>query len=109
MLISSTDEGSFVSGSIVWKTPQALHALVSGVNGSQISFGLNGELLERRTAEERGYSVDKLNATLEISIPYNTEGGYRKVWAIRNIYFSSPNLKETFLVRICVPVISAYS
>lgn len=41
MLISSTDEGSFVSGSIVWKTPQALHALVSGVNGSQISFGLN--------------------------------------------------------------------
>lgn len=64
---------------MVWETPEVLHPLVSSLHETQISVGVNGELVEQPVAEERGYIVEKHNSTVQISIPYNAEGGYRKV------------------------------
>ena len=61
---------------MVWDTPEALYP---GLDGTHVGIGLNGELMEQSAAEERGYIVEKHNSTVQISIPYNAEGGYRKV------------------------------
>uniref|UniRef100_A0A3B5AY31 Zona pellucida protein AX 4 n=1 Tax=Stegastes partitus TaxID=144197 RepID=A0A3B5AY31_9TELE len=72
----SMHEGSYDSGYIMWETPEALYPWL---DSTQINLGLNGELLMQSVAEERGYIVEKRNTTVHISIPYNAEGGYRKV------------------------------
>ncbi|XP_074479924.1 uncharacterized protein LOC141760758 [Sebastes fasciatus] len=75
----SMHEGSYDnSGYMMWVTPEALHPLVSGLHETQVNVGVSGELVEQAVAEERGYIVEKRNATVQISIPYNAEGGYRK-------------------------------
>ncbi|XP_032367176.1 uncharacterized protein LOC116686313 [Etheostoma spectabile] len=73
-------------GHIMWETPEVLHPLVSGHNQMQVNIGVNGELVEQPVAEKRGYIVKQHNSTVEISIPYEAEGGYRKVR--RQGYFS---------------------
>lgn len=60
----------------MWKTPENLYP---SLNSTQLNIGLNGELVEWPVAEERGYMVNKYNSTFEIGIPYNAEGGHRKV------------------------------
>lgn len=78
--MTSTDEGSYdESGYIMWETPEVLHPLVTGLHETRITVGINGELLGQLVAEDRGYMVEKRNNTVHISIPYNAEGGYRKV------------------------------
>ncbi len=64
---------------MVWEAPEVLHPLVSGSYEMQLNIGFDGELVETAVAEERGYSVEKHNTTVQISIPYNADGGYRKV------------------------------
>lgn len=56
-----------------------LHPLVSGLHETKVNIGVNGELVAQPVAAERGYIVEKRNTTVQISIPYNAEGGYRKV------------------------------
>lgn len=56
-----------------------LHPLLSGLHDTEVNIGADGELVEQTVAEERGYNVEKLNTTVHVSIPYNAEGGYRKV------------------------------
>lgn len=63
----------------MWKTPEVLHSLLSGLHNTQVNIGVNGEFLEQPVAEERGYIVEKHNGTVQLSIPYNADGGYRKV------------------------------
>ncbi len=60
---------------MVWETPE----LYPGHDNTELNMGLNGELVEQPVAEERGYSVDTHNSTVQIGIPYNAEGVYRKV------------------------------
>ncbi|XP_070849899.1 uncharacterized protein [Chaetodon trifascialis] len=73
-------EGSYdESGYMMWETPMVLHPLVSSLHETQLNIGVNGELVEQPVAQERGYIVEKHNTTVQISIPYNAEGGYRKV------------------------------
>lgn len=74
-----TDEGSYDDGYMMWETPEVLHPLVSDLHDTQVNIGVVGELVEEPVAEERGYVVEKHNSTVQISIPYNAEGGYRKV------------------------------
>uniref|UniRef100_A0A3P8ULC8 Zona pellucida protein AX 4 n=1 Tax=Cynoglossus semilaevis TaxID=244447 RepID=A0A3P8ULC8_CYNSE len=74
----SMDEGSYDNGYIMWDIPDMLHPLVSGIYDTQVNVGVNGKLEEQPVAEQRGYMVEKHNATVMISIPYNAEGGYRK-------------------------------
>ncbi|XP_042367932.1 LOW QUALITY PROTEIN: uncharacterized protein LOC121961899 [Plectropomus leopardus] len=75
----SMHEGSYDdSGYMMWETPEVLHPLVSGLHETQLNIGVNGELVEQPDAEERGYIIEKHNTTVEISIPYNADGGYRK-------------------------------
>lgn len=76
----STDEGSFDESTYMrWLTPEVLNPLVSDLHNTQVNIGVDGKLLEKSVAEERGYIVDKHNNTIQISIPYTAEGGYRKV------------------------------
>lgn len=73
----STVEGSYDhSGYVVWKTPEALYP---SLDSTQIHVGLSGGLVTQSSAMERGYIVEKDNATIQISIPYKTEKGRRKV------------------------------
>ncbi|XP_049923997.1 uncharacterized protein LOC126404664 [Epinephelus moara] len=83
----STDEGSYDdSGYMMWATPEVLHPLVSGLHKTQLNIGVNGELVEQPVAEERGYIVEKHNTTVQISIPYNADGGYRKSLVSGDLY-----------------------
>ncbi|KAM7366286.1 hypothetical protein PAMP_015738 [Pampus punctatissimus] len=79
----SMHEGSYDdSGYMVWDTPEALYP---GPN-MRVNIGLNGDLMEQLVAEERGLAVEKLNNTIQISIPYNAEGGYRKSFVTGGLY-----------------------
>ncbi|XP_056225237.1 uncharacterized protein LOC130164493 [Seriola aureovittata] len=73
-------------GYMMWETPEVLHPLVSGLHDTQVHIGVDGELVEQPVAEERGYTVEKHNATVQISIPYNAEGGYRKSFVDDDLY-----------------------
>ncbi|KAK5893486.1 hypothetical protein CgunFtcFv8_006355 [Champsocephalus gunnari] len=76
----STDKGSYDdSGYMMWRTPEVLHPIISGIHETLFNIGINSDLVEPTVAEERGYIVEKDNGTVQISIPYTTEGGYRKV------------------------------
>ncbi|XP_040887283.1 uncharacterized protein LOC121177134 [Toxotes jaculatrix] len=80
-------EGSYDdSGYMMWETPEVLYPLVSGLHDTQVNVGVNGELVEQPVAEERGYIVKKHNTTVQISIPCNAEGGYRKSFVTDDLY-----------------------
>lgn len=79
---------------MMWETPEVLHRLVSGLHETNV--GVDGELVEPTVAEERGYIVEKHNTTVQISIPYNAEGGHRKVRRHKHKRcLSEYNIKET--------------
>uniref|UniRef100_A0A665VCS2 Zona pellucida protein AX 4 n=1 Tax=Echeneis naucrates TaxID=173247 RepID=A0A665VCS2_ECHNA len=89
----SMDEGSYDNGAIVWETPEVLHRLLSGLHDVRVQIGVDGELMEQPVAEKRGYTVENHNTTIQISIPYNAEGGYRKSSVMDGLYeFYSFNL-----------------
>ncbi|XP_063756367.1 uncharacterized protein LOC134875701 [Eleginops maclovinus] len=75
----SMHEGSYDnSGYMMWDTPEVLHPLMTSESETRVKIGVDGELVEKPVAEERGYIVEKYNGTLQISIPYNAEGAIRK-------------------------------
>lgn len=74
----STDEGAYESGHLKWQTPEDVDPIFP-VDDALIAVGINGELLERSLAQQRGYVVEEHNSTFQISIPYKAEGGQRKV------------------------------
>lgn len=61
---------------MLWRTPEALY---SSSNRTQVNVGLNGHLMEPAVAEQNGFIVLRQNSTIEIGLPYNVEGGIRKV------------------------------
>lgn len=72
-----TDEAIYEDeGYMSWETPDVLYP---GLQTTNFSFGLNGKLLQPTVAEKKGYVIDKYNNTVEIGVPYDAEGGYRKV------------------------------
>ncbi|XP_037539427.1 zona pellucida protein AX 4 [Nematolebias whitei] len=79
----STHEGSYNSGYMFWSTPEALYA---SYNRSQLSVGLNGELMEPETAAQKGFIMEMLNSTIKIGIPYNADGGFRKTFVSNGIF-----------------------
>ncbi|XP_041821644.1 uncharacterized protein LOC121626955 [Chelmon rostratus] len=83
----SIHEGSYnESGYMMWQTPKVLHPLVSGPHETQFNICVNGELVQQPVAQERGYIVEKHNNTVQISIPYNAKGGYRKSLVSGDLY-----------------------
>uniref|UniRef100_UPI003AB0AA8A zona pellucida protein AX 4 n=1 Tax=Centroberyx gerrardi TaxID=166262 RepID=UPI003AB0AA8A len=84
----SMHEGSYDGSHLVWETPEVLHPLAYGLSGlesSQVNMGVSGGLLEQPIAE-KGYIMEKHGAKVQISIPYNAEGGYRKSFVADNLY-----------------------
>ncbi|XP_055794625.1 uncharacterized protein LOC129865692 [Salvelinus fontinalis] len=93
----STDEGMYDGVGLVWQTPTLLSPLVSGLSGlesSKISMGVDGQLLDKPITAERGYSMDISDTTVQISIPFNAAGGYRKSFVMDNMYH------EFYVVRL---------
>ncbi|XP_034532316.1 uncharacterized protein LOC117807238 [Notolabrus celidotus] len=83
----SMDQGSYDdNGYMMWATPEVLHPLVSGQHEMQINVGVNGELVERPVAEERGYIVEKHDSIIQVNIPYNAEGGQRKSFVSGDLF-----------------------
>ncbi|XP_064877212.1 uncharacterized protein LOC135572711 [Oncorhynchus nerka] len=84
-----TNEGMYDGAGLVWQTPTLLSPLVSGLSGlesSKISMGVDGQLLDEPITAERGYSLDISDTTVQISIPFNAAGGYRKSFVMGNMY-----------------------
>lgn len=95
--VTSTDEASYSeSGHILWEIPASWHPLVTRLHNTRISVGVNGLLEEPLYAEERGYLVEDDNNTVRISIPYNAEGGHRRVWTPER-----PKVQMTFEIAVC--------
>lgn len=69
---------------MIWDTPEALYP---SLGRTQISLGLNGNLVEQAAAEQKGFIMARYNSTVQIGIPYNAEGGYRKVKLNLTIWF----------------------
>uniref|UniRef100_A0A8C7FXI8 Zona pellucida protein AX 4 n=1 Tax=Oncorhynchus kisutch TaxID=8019 RepID=A0A8C7FXI8_ONCKI len=93
----STDEGMYDGAGLVWQTPTLLSPLVSGLSGLEsfkISMGVDGQLLDEPITAERGYSLDISDTTVQISIPFNAAGGYRKSFVMGNMYH------EFYVVRL---------
>ncbi|XP_014062279.2 uncharacterized protein [Salmo salar] len=93
----STNEGLYDGVQLVWQTPTLLSPLVSGLSGmesSKITMGVDGQLLDDSITEERGYSLDISDTTVQISIPFNAAGGYRKSFVMDNMYH------EFYVVRL---------
>lgn len=61
---------------MIWETPDGLYPELQTKN---VSLGLNGKLLAPTVAVKKGYSIKNYNNTIQIGIPYNAEGAYRKV------------------------------
>nr|XP_029522654.1 uncharacterized protein LOC115133518 isoform X4 [Oncorhynchus nerka] len=84
-----TNEGMYDGAGLVWQTPTLLSPLVSGLSGLEsikISMGVDGQLLDEPITTERGYSLDISDTTVQISIPFNAAGGYRKSFVMGNMY-----------------------
>ncbi|KAM9717690.1 uncharacterized protein ACNS7B_021300 [Menidia menidia] len=81
--LCSTNEGSYSNGYMTWETPDMLYP---SVNSTLLSVGLNGNLVEQAFAEQMGLLAEKRNTTVQISIPYNSEGGYRKSFVSGGIF-----------------------
>ncbi|KAK1890432.1 Zona pellucida sperm-binding protein 2 [Dissostichus eleginoides] len=80
----SMDEGLYhESGYMMWETPEMLYP---NLDGQQVNVGLKGELVAQPVAEERGYIVGKQNNTIQICIPENAEGRYRKSAVDEDLY-----------------------
>lgn len=78
--MTSTDEASYSeSGHILWEIPASWHPLVTRLHKTRTSVGVNGLLEEPLNAGQRGYMVEGDDKTVRISIPYNAEGGHRRV------------------------------
>ncbi|XP_064820998.1 uncharacterized protein LOC135539044, partial [Oncorhynchus masou masou] len=93
----STNEGMYDGAGLVWQTPTLLSPLVSGLSGlesSKISMGVDGQLLDEPITAERGYSLDISDTTVQISIPFNAAGGYRKSFVKDNMYH------EFYVIRL---------
>ncbi|GLD70890.1 uncharacterized protein AKAME5_002220900 [Lates japonicus] len=74
---------------------QSIPMNLSSCHNTQVNIGVNGEFLEQTVAEERGYIVEKRNATVQISIPYNADGGYRKSFVTDDLY-------EYYIFHLCL-------
>nr|XP_046185576.1 uncharacterized protein LOC124014520 isoform X1 [Oncorhynchus gorbuscha] len=93
----STNEGMYDGTGLVWQTPTLLSPLVSGLSGLEsikISMGVDGQLLDAPITTERGYCLDISDTTVQISIPFNAAGGYRKSFVMDNMYH------EFYVVRL---------
>uniref|UniRef100_H3C2Q2 ZP domain-containing protein n=1 Tax=Tetraodon nigroviridis TaxID=99883 RepID=H3C2Q2_TETNG len=81
----SMHEGAYQSGYLKWETPEDVDPIFP-VDDALIAVGVDGELLERSVAQQRGYVVKMLNSVFQIGIPYNAEGGRRKSLALDGLY-----------------------
>uniref|UniRef100_A0A3B5KUN0 ZP domain-containing protein n=1 Tax=Xiphophorus couchianus TaxID=32473 RepID=A0A3B5KUN0_9TELE len=95
LIAACSKEGSYDSGYMIWGTPEALYP---SLGKTQISFGLNGNLMEQAAAVQKGFIMKRYNSTVQIGIPYNAEGGYRKSFVndgLFEFYIFNLYLKQT--------------
>ncbi|XP_029616042.1 uncharacterized protein LOC115198303 [Salmo trutta] len=93
----STNEGMYDGVQLVWQTPTLLSPLVSGLSGLEsrkITMGVDGQLMDEPITAEQGYSLDISDTTVQISIPFNAAGGYRKSFVMDNMYH------EFYVIRL---------
>nr|XP_046184366.1 uncharacterized protein LOC124013855 [Oncorhynchus gorbuscha] len=99
----STNEGMYDGAGLVWQTPTLLSPLVSGLSGLEsikISMGVDGQLLDEPITAERGYSLDISDTTVQISIPFNAAGGYRKWFHFFQSYVMDNMYQEFYVVHL---------
>ncbi|XP_028330680.1 uncharacterized protein LOC114480600 [Gouania willdenowi] len=75
--------GSYENGYVIWKTPEILFP---GFHSTKINMGLNGNLVEQQAAEQKGYTVEVKDNTIDVGIPNTAEGGYRRSFVVDHLY-----------------------
>ncbi|NP_001191108.1 zona pellucida protein AX 4 precursor [Danio rerio] len=86
----SRDEGRFDGFRLQWRTPAIMTPLAVGLpvlRTEYMAIGVDGEIVDELPAKERGYSVMVVGNTVESSIPFGAEGGYRKSFIMDNVYY----------------------
>ncbi|CAL1590911.1 unnamed protein product [Knipowitschia caucasica] len=71
------------NGYIISETPTALYP---GLQMTNFSFGLNGELWESSMTAEMGYALNVTDSRVKIGIPFNAEGTYRRSVVLDDLY-----------------------
>lgn len=54
-----------------------------GFESRSLSLGVDGLLLDERTAAARGFSVVQQGHLIQMGVPFGAEGGYRKVESVQ--------------------------
>ncbi|XP_032364390.1 uncharacterized protein LOC116678758 [Etheostoma spectabile] len=91
----TVNSGSFDGARLLWDVPRVMTPLVDEgavFESRTLGLGLEGVLLDERTATTKGFSVVKRGPLIQIGVPFGAEGGYRKSWVVNNVY------KETYVI-----------
>ncbi|KAA8578134.1 hypothetical protein FQN60_007020 [Etheostoma spectabile] len=77
----TVNSGSFDGARLLWDVPRVMTPLVDEgavFESRTLGLGLEGVLLDERTATTKGFSVVKRGPLIQIGVPFGAEGGYRK-------------------------------
>ncbi|XP_042358817.1 uncharacterized protein LOC121955093 [Plectropomus leopardus] len=91
------DSASFDGARLLWDVPRVLTPLVgegAGFESRSLGVGVEGVLLDKHTAETRGFSLVQRGPLIQIKVPFGAQGGYRKSLVVNNVY------KETFVILL---------
>ncbi|KAL2079595.1 hypothetical protein ACEWY4_025339 [Coilia grayii] len=84
----SADEGSFDGTTLNWQVPAMTFPLSShaGFVSKTVNIGVNGKLLDPQITADRGYTLSTAGDKVDISIPFDAEGGRRHRFVAHNAY-----------------------
>ncbi|XP_029282165.1 uncharacterized protein LOC115004623 [Cottoperca gobio] len=91
----TVNTGSFDGARLLLDVPRVVTPLVgegAKFESRSLSLGVDGVLLDKATAETRGFSLVQQGNLVQVGVPFGTEGGYRKSLVVDNVY------KETYVI-----------
>lgn len=104
-----TDEGSHENGYLLWKMPEFLDS-INKVDKTQVAVGVNGKLQQTHLSglgntsdsatEQSDYVVQLQNSIFQIRIPYNADGGQKKVEIYLSLAYENCVLESSKSVHI---------
>ncbi|CAL8376710.1 unnamed protein product [Gadus morhua 'NCC'] len=77
-------DGFYNDSSLVWLNP--LETGETDQQSQRLRIGANGQLLEPVEAAARGYNMEVFGSQVQVTIPFDAVGGYKKSFVQHNIY-----------------------
>ena len=76
-VFGSPGDGFYNDSSLVWLNP--LETGETDQQSQRLRIGANGQLLEPVEAAARGYNMEVFGSQVQVTIPFDAVGGYKKV------------------------------